>query len=266
MTDIFEKRIAGLKRRLRSLESAVVAFSGGVDSTLLLECARLALGDRAIAATASSPSYMENELEDARRFCEERGIRQVVIETDEMDDPNYASNPHDRCYFCKRNLLKHLMRVADENGIGFVLEGTNASELEGHRPGRRAIEECERVVAPLADEGLSKEDVREMARGLGLPVWDRPSAACLSSRVPSGMRITSELLRRIGAAEEVVRRTGARQVRVRHHGETARIEVDPSDMVAVFERRGEIVAELQALGWRFISLDLAGYRTGSISG
>ncbi len=266
MTERTSDKIERLVRRLRSLESAVVAFSGGVDSTLLLVCARRALGGGAVAVTAVSPSYPDHELKAAREFCEARGIEHIVVETDELVDPQYAANPPDRCYYCKRALIRRFLEVADGRGSRFMVEGTNASDLEGHRPGHRAARECDRVVMPLVEEGFTKDDVRSALRELGVEAWEMPSAACLASRVPAGTPITEELLRRIGAAEKAVRAMGARQVRVRHHGDIARIEVEGRDAGFVIERRAEIARTLRGLGWKFVALDLDGYRTGSISG
>lgn len=266
MTASITTKIERLKRRFRDFESAVIAFSGGVDSTLLLACAHEALGEKAIAVTALSPSFSPHEMERASRFCAERGISHVIVETNELDDPQYAANPEDRCYHCKRILLVHLLEIADERGARVVVEGTNASELEGHRPGRKATLEVARVVTPLVDEGFTKEDVREAAREMGLKASGIPSAACLASRIPCGTPITESLLLRIGAAEQSIRKAGARQVRVRHHEETARIEVNEEALDLMVERREFIVKQLKMLGWRFITLDLEGYRTGSLSG
>lgn len=265
MTITIKVKIDELERRFQDLESAVIAFSGGVDSSVLLACAHKVLGEKAIAVTALSPSFSAREMDHAVQFCAQRGISHIIVETNELDDPRYAANPEDRCYHCKRILLAHLLEIANERGARFVVEGTNASELEGHRPGRWATLEENRVVTPLVDTNFTKEDVREAARALGLETWDMPSAACLASRIPRGTAITKDLLSRIGAAEQVIRDLGVKQVRVRHHGDIARIEVDDHELALVIERRNDVVANLKTLGWRFIALDIEGYRTGSLS-
>lgn len=264
MTNQINCKIEQLTRRLRSLESAVVAFSGGVDSSVLLAVAREALGERMIAVTAVSPSLPECDRKVVEEFCARHGARHRYVETSEMSDPDYSSNPENRCYFCKMHLLSTLSGIADELGFKYVVEGTNESDLTGHRPGQRASSESERVVTPLIEVGFTKSDVRDAARLLGLATAEKPAAACLASRVPTGVRITSELLRRIDKAEDAIRAVGAKQVRVRHHGDLARIEIGRDDMGSCLERGEEIVERLKELGWKFVTIDLSGYRTGGM--
>jgi uncharacterized protein len=260
------EKLDQLGRRLRSLESAVVAFSGGVDSSVLaVACAR-ALGSRMIAVTAVSPSFPESDRQMVEEFCTGQGIAHEFVGTREIDDPDYASNPENRCYFCKKHLMNTLIGFADEKGLEYVVEGTNLSDLDAHRPGHAASREQVRVVTPLIETGFTKEDVRSAAKELGISTAQKPAAACLASRVPTGVAITADLLRRIDRAEDLLRGMGVSQVRVRHHGDTARIEVDGEDMGAVVGNRDEIARALQELGWRYVSLDLRGYRTGSLSG
>lgn len=266
MADTYDIKIRALRRRFHDLGSAVVAFSGGVDSSVLSVVAHEVLGDRMVAAIAISPSLPARDRVQAESLCRLRGIPLHFVSTCEFDDDTFIKNPNDRCYYCKSYLYKAFSGLADELGFRYIVEGTNASDLDGHRPGHKASRENSRVATPLIDTGFNKDEVRRLAKELGLPTADKPSSACLSSRVPTGTILTPELMSRIDAAEEILRSVGARQVRVRHHGEVARIEVEACDMLHVIKCKDEVVAGLGSLGWKFVSLDLSGYRTGGMHG
>lgn len=263
--DVYKDRVEVLRRRLQDMESAVVAFSGGVDSSVLVVLAHDVLRGQMIAATAISPGLPRNDVELIVKFCAERKIPHRFVRTNEFEDQAFISNPEDRCYHCKRHLYDSLVSLCDEHGLRYVIEGTNASDLEGHRPGYLASSENPRVITPLVDAGLTKDDVRRLASELALPTANKPAAACLSSRVPAGTELEPGLLRRIDAAEDALRGVGVGQARLRHHGELARIEVDERDMGICLEHRLELIRRIRGLGWRFVTLDLAGYRTGGMN-
>lgn len=262
----FNDRVVSLRRRLGELPSAVVAFSGGVDSAVLAVIAHQELKDRMCAATAVSPSIPSRDRLTAVSFCREQEIPHMLIETNEFEDPNYTANPKDRCFYCKRALYECLDRLAKEKGFRYIVEGTNASDLCGHRPGYRASLERGNVATPLIDAAMRKDDVRRLARELNLQVADKPSSACLSSRVPEGEVLTARLLKKIDDAEEFIRSCGMTQVRLRHHGDLARIEIAPSDFDLCLENRERISAALKELGYKFVTLDVTGYRTGGTAG
>ncbi len=257
------ERLTALREVVAGYGRAVVAFSGGVDSALVAAVAAEQLGDRALAVTAQSPSLPGAELEAARELAAAIGIRHRVVRTDELARPGYVANAGDRCYHCKSELYSHLTPIAAESGA-VVCNGTNRDDLGDYRPGLRAAAEGG-VRSPLVEAGCGKADVRALARRLGLPVWDKPAAACLASRVPLGTPVSAPLLGEIEAAEAVLRGLGLRQVRVRHHGEIARIETDADGMAIVARERESIERRLRGLGFRFVTLDLGGYRTGSLN-
>jgi len=262
----YNNRVAALRRRLRELGSAVVAFSGGVDSAVLTVIARQELKDRMCAATAVSPSIPSRDRMIAIGFCREHKIPHVLVDTKEFDDENYTANPKDRCFYCKQALYKTLTELTKAKEYRFIAEGTNASDLNGHRPGYKASLNRNNVATPLIDAGLTKEDVRKLARELRLSVADKPSSACLSSRIPQGTALNARLLQKIDDAEETIRSFGLSQVRVRHHEDLARVEIMPDEFTLFLKHREKITEALQKIGYKFVALDAAGYRTGGAQG
>jgi pyridinium-3,5-biscarboxylic acid mononucleotide sulfurtransferase len=261
---LFNQKYRQLQDELRSLGSVLVAFSGGIDSTLLLKVAHDTLGNRAVAATADSETYPREELEEARRLTALIGCRHIVVRTNELADEGYAVNSPDRCYHCKKTLFVELEPLARELGVACVAYGAMADDAGDHRPGQRAAREF-RVRAPLMDVGLTKAEIRELARELGLPNWNKPSYACLSSRIAYGERVTPEKLARLDAAERFLRGLGLSQFRVRHHETLARIEALPAEFPLIMESYEAIVAELKRLGFVYVTLDLQGFRSGSMN-
>ena len=259
------EKINELMSCLESYGSVLVAFSGGVDSSFLLKAAVDFLGsDRVLAVTASSEAYPDHERKDARKLAEKLGARWITIQSSETSNPNFRENPSDRCYFCKKELFRDLNELANREGITKVADGTIQDDSEGHRPGTRAAEELG-IASPLREVGLSKDEIREFSKRVGLETWDKPTFACLASRFPYGEEITEEKLRRVGSAEEFLLKLGIEQFRVRHHGDIARIEVLRSDFDRMLNFREEIVARLKELGYDYVTLDLEGYRTGSMN-
>ncbi len=259
------EKIKQLMSCLENYGSILVAFSGGVDSSFLLKAAVDFLGpDRVLAVTASSEAYPDHERKDARKLAEKLGVRWITIQSSETANPNFRENPTDRCYFCKKELFRDLKELADQEGINKVADGTIQDDTEGHRPGTQAAEELG-IASPLQEAGLSKDEIREFSKQVGLETWDKPTFACLASRFPYGEEITEEKLRRVGSAEEFLLELGIEQFRVRHHEDIARIEVRRSDFGRMLNFREEIVSRLKELGYDYVTLDLEGYRTGSMN-
>ena len=244
--------------------SVLIGFSGGVDSTLIAKAAYDALGDRALAVTGISPSLMIEEANECPKIAAHIGILYREIRTDEMDDPNYVSNPVNRCYFCKSELWDKLTPIAREEGYAAVVDGSNVDDLGEFRPGMDAGKE-RNVRSPLQEAGLNKANIRAISGALGLPTWNKPSHPCLSSRIPHGTFITIEKLDQVGQAEAYLRVLGFRGFRVRHHGEIARLELQPGDFPKMMEQRADIVDALTEIGFRFVTLDLAGFKSGSLN-
>lgn len=262
---LLDAKEARLRAVLAEMGGAVIGMSGGVDSVLLARVAAEVLGERALAVTADSPSLPRRELREAEEQARLAGVTHLVVKTGEVADPRYAANPNNRCYFCKTELFSHLRAIADERGLVWVAYGENVDDLGDHRPGAQAAAEGG-VRAPLKEAGLGKADIRALAQRYGLPVWDKPAFACLGSRFPYGTPITPERLAQVEAAEDVLWELGLRQFRVRHHGDLARIEVDPADMALLIAHAPALVARIRAEGrFHHVTLDLAGYRRGSMN-
>lgn len=257
--------LSKLRELLARMESLLIAYSGGVDSTFLLAGARDILpAEKLLAVTAASPLYPEEEGAAAGEWAARLGVRHIVVESVELDRDAFAVNPPDRCYHCKLMLFRELREMAAKQGLAVVADGSNVSDLDDYRPGRRALAELG-IRSPLLEAGLTKDEIRQLSRTMGLPTWNKPAMACLASRFPYGTRITREGLEQVGAAERWLRGLGLGQLRVRHHGTVARIEVEAADLQTVMAHREKITAELRALGYTYVTLDLGGYRTGSMN-
>ena len=255
-----------LKDSLHDLGSVAIAYSGGVDSTFLLKVAADILGDKVIAITAKSSTYPEREFKEAVKYIGTIGAKHIVIISEELEIEGFAKNPINRCYFCKKELFSKVRKVADDHNINAVLDGSNFDDVSDYRPGMQAAKELE-VISPLKNAGLTKDDIRVLSKRLGVPTWNKPAFACLSSRFPYGNEITVEKLSMVERAEQFLLDLGFRQIRVRHHEDIARVEVNAEERSKFFdvEMMDKVGNELKSFGFKYVTLDLLGYRTGSMN-
>ncbi len=263
---ILERKLGRLREILANMESVLVAYSGGVDSALLMRVAKDVLGDKVLAVTASSSVYPSEEIAQAKALARDLKVRHEVIETHEMGNPKFVTNPKERCYWCKEELFSSLIGIARKNNLKYVVDGTNFDDLDDFRPGMKAAGDLG-VRSPLKEAMLTKADIRSLSKHLGLQAWDKPSLACYASRFPYGTRITEENLDRVDKAERYLKNLGVAQVRVRHHDKIARIEVMEEDIPKLVqgETRGQLISYFKKLGYPYVTLDLEGYRTGSMN-
>jgi uncharacterized protein len=261
-----QNKLELLKSNIEKMGKLAVAFSGGVDSTFLLKVANDVLGENVLAVTARSATFPEREFKEAVEFAAGLGIKHEVIVSEELDIEGFADNPTNRCYLCKSELFTKIKEAADKRGIRFIADGSNIDDLGDYRPGLQAIKELG-VVSPLREAGLTKADIRALSKEMGLPTWDKPAFACLSSRFPYGNKITREKLEMVDRAEQYLLDKGFKQVRVRHHGDLARIEVSAGERARFFSETvmDSVYEAFKKIGFTFVSLDLKGYRTGSMN-
>ena len=264
LPNVIAEKYASIRESIRDMERVIVAFSGGVDSSLVAHIANQELGENALAVTSASSSLKRSDLQLTKDLAQKWGLHHEVIITDELQKSEYRANPVNRCFHCKTSLYTSLEQLAQERGYKIVLNGTNIDDLGDHRPGLIAAKNFD-VRSPLCDAGVTKSEIRTLAAHLGMDNADKPQAACLSSRVPYGSHITESILKQIERAESVLERFGIRQYRVRHHDDVARLEVDKSEMQVVLANADEIQAQIKACGYRFVAMELGGFRSGSLN-
>ena len=257
-------KLKKLKDNLQQMGSAAVAFSGGVDSTFLLNVAHEVLKDNVVAVTAISPIFSLRENEEAKFFTKNIGVKHIIIESEEIDNESFSKNPANRCYYCKKELFSKLKKVAETEKLDYVLDGSNVDDDDDYRPGIKALKELG-IVSPLKDVGLTKKEIRELSQEMNLDTWDKPAFACLASRFPYGTEITKSKLEMVERAECFIQDFGVRQFRVRYHNEIARIEVSKNDFQIILAHSDEIAKKFKEFGFNYITLDIEGYRTGSLN-
>lgn len=264
MTGDSSTKLEQLKTNLKKMGSVILGFSGGVDSSFLLKVASSVLGQRVLGVTVNSTLLTKEELDDALRFVKENNIHHIVIEIDVEKIPHLQENPNNRCYFCKKHIFSKIKEVASQENIAYVLDGSNYDDLKDFRPGMKALERFG-VVSPLVDVKLTKKEIRALSKEMNLPTWDKPAFACLASRFPYGIQIDKKRLNVVGQAEKFLRNLGAKQVRVRYHNDIARIEVLKNDFDKIINNYKEISKKFKELGFKYVTLDIQGYRTGSLN-
>jgi len=259
------QKLKKLQENLKGMESVLITFSGGVDSTFLLKVTHDVLNDKVMAATFSSPIHFSYELKEARKIAHRLGVKHIISHARECENEDFIKNTADRCYFCKKELFKELKKIARKNNLRLVIDGSNYDDFRSFRPGKKALRELG-IRSPLAEVGLRKEEIREISKELGLPTWNRPSQTCLVTRIPYGERITKKRLERIEKGEEFLKGLGLKEVRLRDYGDMARIEVSPKEIRILVKKdiRKKVINRLKKLGYTYISLDLEGYRSGNM--
>ncbi len=264
MTDQVHTKLENLKKILHDMQSVIIGYSGGVDSTFLAKVATDVLGEKALSVAAISESFSEHERQEAEKLAQDLGLNYTTVETSELENPEYRKNESNRCFYCKQELFVHLKQIAEQKGYTEILVGTNKDDLGDYRPGQQAAQ-LAGVRSPMVEADMSKDDIRLLSKEMNIPTWDKPAFACLSSRFPYGEEITKEKLTMVEKAESVLRELGFRQFRVRHHTHLARIEVPPEDMKKLVQHGKEVHERMKEIGYAYVAMDLKGYRSGSMN-